>query len=115
MRVSVDHHLDASDIDAEGMHDYYYEYDVYRFSRGSRCFVARAYSDEPGKVAFLSCEVKLLGFCRQRLLRAADLRSSLFVAAVAHLRGLGMKSFDRLTEANGYVPIEDIDRGCAAE
>ena len=115
MRVSIDHHVDASDLDADGFHDWHYEYDVYRFSQGWRSFVARAYTDEPGKVAFLSCEVKVFGFSRHRLLNFADLGSSLFVAAVAHLRGLGMTSFDRLTEANGYVSIEDTDRGGAAE
>lgn len=105
MRVSVDHHVDASDTDADGFHDWYYEYDVYRFSRGGRSFVVRAYSDEPGRAAFLACELKIFGFRRHRLLNAADLRSPLFAAAVAHLRDLGMNSFDRLTKADGYVPV----------
>lgn len=108
MRVNIDHHVDASDIDADGFHDWYYEYDVYRFSRGGRSFVVRAYTDEPGKAAFLSFELKIFGFRRHRLLNAADLRSSLFRAAVAHLRGLGMTSFDQLTD-DGYVPVEDSD------
>lgn len=43
VRVSIDHYVDASDTDADGMHDWHYEYDVYRFSRGWRIFVARAY------------------------------------------------------------------------
>jgi len=107
MRVSVEHHVDASDIDADGFHDWYYEYDVYRFSRGAISFVARAYMDELDKVAFLSRELNIFGFRRHRLLNAADLRSSLFAAAVAHLRGLGMISFDRLTKTDGYVPVED--------
>lgn len=106
MRVSVDRHVDASDTDADGLHDWYYEYDVYRFSRGGRSFVARVYTDEPEKTAFLSCELKIFGFRRHRLLSDADLRSSLFKAAVAHLRALGMTSFDRLTETDGYVPVE---------
>ena len=108
VRVSIDHHVDASDIDAGGMHDWHYEYDIYRFSRGWRSFVARGYTDEPGKIAFLSCEVKVFGFYRHRLLSSADLKSSLFGAAVAHLQGLGMTSFDRLTNT-GYVSIEDPD------
>lgn len=106
MRVSVDHYVDASDTDADGMHEWYYEYGVYRFSQGGRSFVARAYTDEPGKAAFLSCEVKIFGFRRHRLLNSADLRSSLFVAALAHLRRLGMTSIDRLTKA-GYVVVEN--------
>lgn len=114
IRVSIDHHVDASVIDAEGMHDWHYEYDVYRFSRGWRSFVARGYTDEPGKIAFLSCEVKVFGFYRHRLLGSADLTSSLFVAAVAHLRALGVTSFDRLTNT-GYVSIEDTDLGGATE
>ena len=105
MRVSVDHYVDASDTDADGMHEWYYEYDVYRFSQGGRSFVARAYTDEPEKAAFLSCEVKIFGFRRRRLLGPADIRSSLFAAALAHLRRLGMTTIDRLTKA-GYVPVE---------
>lgn len=115
MRVSIDHHVEASEADANGMHDWHYEYDAYRFSQGWRSFVARAYTDEPGKVAFLSREVKIFGFYRHRLLNSADLESPLFRAAVAHLRDLGMTSFDRLTEANGYVSIEDMGGGGAAE
>ena len=114
MRVSIDHHVDASDTDVDGMHDWHYEYGVYRFSQGWRSLVARAYTDEPRKVAFLSCEVKVFGFCRHRLLSTADLRLSLFVAAAAHLRGLGVTSFDRLTKT-GYVSIEDTDLGGATE
>lgn len=114
IRVSIDRHVDASVIDAEGMHDWHYEYDVYRFSRGWRSFVARGYTDEPGKIAFLSCEVKVFGFYRHRLLSSADLKSSLFGAAVAHLQGLGMTSFDRLTNT-GYVSIEDSDLAGATE
>ncbi|HEY0597010.1 hypothetical protein [Sphingopyxis sp.] len=106
MRVNVDHYVDASDPDADGLHDWYYEYDIYRFSQAGRSFVARAYTDEPRKVAFLAHEVKILGFRRHRLLNSADLRSSLFVAALAHFRRLGMTSIDRLTEA-GYVPVEN--------
>lgn len=108
MRVSVDHHVDASDTDADGFHDWYYEYDVYWFSRGGRSFVARAHIDEPGKIAFLSCELTILGFRRHRLLKAADLRSPLFKAAIAHLRDLGMTSIDRLTKTDGYVPIDHV-------
>jgi hypothetical protein len=114
MRVSIDRHVDASDTDADGMHDWHYEYDVYRFSQGWRSFVARAYTEEPGKAAFLSREVKVFGFYRHRLLGSADLTSSLFVAAVAHLRALGVTSFDRLTNT-GYVSIEDTDLGGATE
>lgn len=114
MRVSIDHHVDASDTDADGMHDWHYEYDVYRFSQGWRSFVARAYTHEPGKAAFLSREVKVFGFYRHRLLSSADLTSSLFGDAVAHLRGLGVTSFDRLTNT-GYVSIEDTDSGDATE
>lgn len=105
MHVSVDHHIDASDTDADGMHDWHYEYHIYRFSQGRKAYVARAYVDDPGKVAFLSCEVRLLGVRRFRFLTSADLETSLFAAAVNHLRNLGMTEFDWLTKAEGYVPI----------
>ena len=89
-------------------------YELDRFSRGWRSFVARGYMDEPGKIAFLSCEVEVFGFYRHRLLSSADFKSSLFGAAVAHLQGLDVTSFDRLTKA-GYVSIEDPDLAGATE
>lgn len=47
MHIECTHHIDASEPDEDGMHEYYYEYDMYRFTDGALCLVARSYSDEP--------------------------------------------------------------------
>jgi len=33
MEIVKTHHIDASEPDANGWHDYYYEYDIYAFQR----------------------------------------------------------------------------------
>jgi len=102
MEVTISHHIDASEPDANSDYDYYYEYDIYRFSRAGRTYVARSYRDEPDGAAFQSClegeEWSLLG--------PADLIDSLLVQAVDYLQRAGKTKLDRLTETEGYVPLE---------
>ena len=45
MQVEFSHHIDASEADAEGFYEYYYEYDIYRFTLGGLSLVVRSYSD----------------------------------------------------------------------
>ncbi len=101
MKVSVSHHIDASEPDAAGDYDYYYEYYLYRFSDGRRSYVARAYADEPGQAAFLAVEEE----GRNGFVGPADEEDALFVEAVAYLRLCGRTALSRLTEAEGYVPL----------
>jgi hypothetical protein len=102
MDITVSHHVDASEPDAQGFYEYHYEYDVYRFSRAGRTYIARSYVDEPQSAAFLSC----LEGSESRLLSSADLVHPLLVAAVDHLRGIGKAALDRLAEPEGYVALE---------
>jgi hypothetical protein len=102
MDVTVSHHIDASEPDADGMHEYHYEYDIHEFSRAGRTYVARSYVDEPQSVAFLS--VREGG--TSQLLRSSDLTHPLLVAAVDHLRSAGKTRVDRLSDPEGYVPLE---------
>jgi hypothetical protein len=102
MDVTVSHHIDASEPDAEGMHEYHYEYDIHEFSRAGITYVARSYVDETGTAAFLS--VRQGG--ASRLLRSSDLTHPLLVAAVDHLRSAGKTRVDRLSDPEGYVPLE---------
>ena len=47
VEIESTHHIDAGEKGADGRYDYYYEYDLYRFSDGATVIVARSYADEP--------------------------------------------------------------------
>lgn len=100
MEIGRSRHVDASEPDAVGFYEYYYEYDIHSFRRDGRCYLARAYVDTPGEIAFLSCEEA----GRRRLLDSADLADPLFREAVACLRASGWETITWLTE-RGYVPL----------
>ena len=102
MNVAISHHIDASEPDEKGFHDYHYEYDIYRFSRADRTYVARSYVEEPDRAAFLS---RLQGD-ESHLLSAADLTHPLLLEAVDYLRTAGKTTIERLSESEGYVPLE---------
>ena len=101
MEIETSHHVDESEPDAQGFHDYHYEYDIHRFSRAGRTYLARSYVDEPGRAAFLSC----VDGGESRMLESEDLIHPLLVAAADHLRGAGLPTLDRLGAA-GYAPLE---------
>jgi hypothetical protein len=56
MEVTTTHHIDASEPDAKGMYDWYYEYDLYRFSEGAIALIARSYVDKTYEAHFLRLE-----------------------------------------------------------
>jgi len=85
MQVERIHQIDASAPDASGRYEYYYEYDLYRFTDGPVCFVARSYADEPDKAHFLRAEIN----GKQRPMKHADLQHPLLLAALSYLRGAG--------------------------
>lgn len=101
MQVVTSHHIDASEPDEHGFHDYHYEYDIYRFSSLERCYVVRSYSDQPERADFLGCQEG----GESRLLDPADLTDPLLGEALGYLREAGKTSFERLDEA-GYVSLE---------
>lgn len=103
MNVVVTHHIDASDGNVQGSYDYYYEYDVYRFSELGETLVARSYADTPDEAHFLRWE----SHGNVRLLRDCDLKSALFAQAVTHLRRAGKKTLSRLSgRGDGYEPVK---------
>ncbi len=107
MTVEVSHHIDASEPDAEGFCDYHYEYDVFEFTDGVVTFLARAYSDEPEKVAMMT-RTEGKGY---RHLTRRDVHHSLFLEAAAYLRTVGKSDLDWLDRRSGaYVPLTP-DRG----
>lgn len=104
MRVDVTHHIDTCEPDALGQYEYYYEYDIYRFSADGEgnsdvTLIARSYGDTRHEAHFLNVEVR--GSARP--LRDADLQTPLFVEAVAYLRNAGKHHISWLSgRGNGY-------------
>lgn len=109
MRVDVTHHIDTCEPDALGDYEYYYEYDIYRFSAGGNdsanagsgaTLIARSYGDTRHEVHFLSIELR----GSPRRLADADLHTPLFRDAVAYLRNAGKHQLAWLS-GNGYEPL----------
>jgi hypothetical protein len=100
MKVETSHHLDASEPDADGMYEWHYEFDLYRFSDGGVTFVARSYVEEPEQAHFINADVD----GKARLITEHELAQPLFVAALAYLREIG-KTRIELLGAKGYAPL----------
>ncbi|MEI5677493.1 MULTISPECIES: hypothetical protein [unclassified Mesorhizobium] len=105
MNVETTHHIDASDPDENGYYDYFYEYDIFRFSDDRSTFFARSYVDTPDEVHFLKCGPG----SEERLLTARDLREPLFAEACGYLRNLGKTQINWLDRKDGgYRSVPDI-------
>ena len=87
MDVDKRHYVDASAPDADDADAYRYAYDIYRFTEGGTCLVARGYDDQPDAAHFL----RLDEGTHSRALFADDLRSPLAAAAIGHLLGEGRR------------------------
>lgn len=109
MQVEVSHHVDASEPDAEGYHDYHYEYDILTFSEGDTAFLVRAYSDQPTEASFMARHV---GEARH-LLTERDLQHPLLRQAASHLRAAGKTELNWLDGGRSeyrplvYTPLVD--------
>lgn len=102
MQIECSHHVDASEPDADGSYDYYYEYDFYRFAEEGRRLFARSYTDSAEEAHFLSMEVGEVS----RLLTDNDLVHPLFLAACAYLRREGKTQLTWLSgRGNGYEDV----------
>lgn len=102
MHIERIRQIDASEPDESGMYDYYYEYDLYRFTEGDLCLVARSYTDEPDEVHFLRTEEG----ASWRPVTAADLSHPLSVLARSHLRSEGKVHIRWLSgKGDGYEPV----------
>lgn len=85
MQVEYSHHIDASEADAEGFYEYYYEYDIYRFTLGDLSLVVRSYSDTCEQASVLRLEEA----GKSRPLQSKDLKRPLVQQAREHLQSLG--------------------------
>lgn len=102
MHIECTRHVDASEPDENGMHKYYYEYDIFRFREGQICLVARSYVDDHCEAHFLGVEEN--GVTRR--LVDTDLNLPLFQAALVHLHTAGKSNFNWLSgRGNGYEPV----------
>ena len=102
MQVECARQIDASEPDETGMYEYYYEYDMYRFTDGSICFVARSYIYEPDETHFLRVEAS----GHPRSMVKSDLMHPLFLAAQVHLRAAGKVHLRWLSgRGDGYEPV----------
>ncbi len=98
MKVDVSHHVDVSEPNAEGFHDYHYEYDIFTFSDGATWYTARAYSDTPHAASFMTSD--------SHALTVRDLHHPLFVEATAYLRAAGKTELSWLSAAESrYIPL----------
>ena len=97
LQLSTSHHIDASEPDADGGYDYYYEYDLYLFSLGQWTLVVRSYSDEATQASVLSIQGNATESHKgsgkastgPRCLEFKDLKRPLVQQAKAHLQTLG--------------------------
>jgi hypothetical protein len=101
MTTAVSRHIDAGTRDADGYYDYYYEYDLFEYSLGSRMLLARSYTDTPAEAHFLTIRE---GGAEARTLTRADTRSALFRQAARDLRARGK------TELTWLAPVPLIVR-----
>ncbi len=100
MQVAKTHHIDCSERGADGLYEWYYEYDLFRFVEGDVALVARSYVDSPAEAHLLRVE-RAEKPCQ---LSAADLGSPLAIAAIGYLRDCGIRKLQWLSPS-GYASI----------
>jgi hypothetical protein len=102
MKVETSCHTDASNPDSRGMYEYYYEYELYRFSEGAVAFVACSYVHEPEAANLLRIEID----GSSRPLTVDDMRRPLLHHVLNYLRGTGKRRLTWLSgRGSGYEPV----------
>ena len=94
MKVEKSHHIDCSEKDENGLYDYYYEYDIYRFIENDIAFIVRRYTDEENNAHFLRKEIQ----GKRQHLKPEDLNNSLFKEAVNHLKSENISKIEWLDD-----------------
>ena len=99
MQVQTSHHVDVSVQGADGLYDYYYEYDIIVFSNGGVSLVACSYRDAPHEAHFLRVE----SHSEHGPLVENDLKNALVTEAAAYLRAQGKSEIKWLSgRGKGY-------------
>ncbi|MNR76240.1 hypothetical protein D3C72_68980 [compost metagenome] len=99
MKVETSHHIDASEPDAQGMHEWHYEYDLFLFTDDNLRLAARSYSDTRQEAHFIGLEKK-----HKQLNIADELGQPLVLFAIAYLRSVGKTELNYLS-ADGYKSL----------
>jgi hypothetical protein len=100
MKIEQTHQIDCSERGADGKYDWYYEYDIYRFTQDDRTLVARSYKDTIEEAHFLRLEVQ----AKSVEITAKNMSEPLFKQALLHLRSIGKMKVEYLGP-EGYAPI----------
>jgi hypothetical protein len=101
MEVRVQHLIDKSEPDANGMYEFYYEYDLFEFAFGQRTIRARRYVEDP------SDSIHILGVSDEANRAAPWLVYTVPEATevVEELKRRGFRKIDVLAEG-GYAPLD---------
>ena len=100
MHVEITHHIDCDKENADGLHEWHYEYDLFRFSEGTFTLVARSYTDTPEEAHFIRLEKE-----GQRVsLTETALQTPLAEEATRHLQSLRKAKVNWLSPT-GYFPV----------
>ena len=99
-----DHCVDSMASTEKGLYEYYYEYELYRFSDGARSLVARSYTDESDEAHFLRIETS--GGVESLTEESFEL--ALVQTALRHLRSIGKRKLHWLnveSKGDAYVGV----------
>jgi hypothetical protein len=107
--VNKEHSIEASELQEDGIYDYYYSYYVYTFEAEGRRLIARQYDDELTIASFLNhCQRRKRpgGWCSPRQFEEIPYSDPLFKKAAQYLlKQEGIKRIDILL-CEGYVPAD---------
>lgn len=103
MKVETSHHVDASEPDAQGQHEWHYEYDLFMFTDDNLRLAARSYTDTRQEAHFIGMEKKHKQLNKQ-LNIADELGQPLLLFAIAYLRSVGKTELNYLS-ADGYESL----------
>ena len=101
MQIEKEHFLDASEQNADGSYDYYYEGDVYRVTIGDQVYTCRSYTDEPERISFITVN--------DTIAETIPYDSASFITCAKHFHNaLGFRHIFVLVNQNGgsYAPID---------
>ena len=106
LKINVTHEscVDSLGPDTDGNYEYYYKYDMYRFTRNNRTVIVRSYTTEPNEAHFLGIEIN----GKKRLIERADFKSPIVKATIYYLVKTGKSELNWLDQSNthdGYSKV----------
>ena len=97
--INISHHVDASAPNAQGMYDWYYEYDVFEFTnkQHTSALTVRSYSNTPFEASFIDLNSR-----QPECIVLDDTLKPLFLFAIQYLKKSGKTKINYLS-AHGYA------------